>query len=348
MHYCDICKYYTEKASFLKKHLKSKKHILKTESNKNIEITENIEISNVIEPIKSIEPIEQTKIIENIFKCFFCDNQYVYKSGLSRHEKICNKKPIDIVILKENKQKDKEIKKLKKELISKLKKELKKELKKDMEEKDLKIKEKDLKIKELEKNNLQLIKNNNSNNNIINNIIINNNQNIINISKLDNLNLNFGNVIDITTFIDNFKDDKFGLTKNETQSLLDNYKKFGITCFAEKLFIYLKESAIKQYKEILEKDIDENDVVLPFLLSDKCVREHFEKNINGRWGRIIIYDNINKILDFIKILIHTNHSQSLLLDTVKRKKIMDLLLKKSGYSNLIDISIPELYKAITD
>ena len=38
---------------------------------------------------------------ENIFKCFFCDNQYVYKSGLSRHEKICNKKPIDIIILKE-------------------------------------------------------------------------------------------------------------------------------------------------------------------------------------------------------------------------------------------------------
>ena len=80
------------------------------------------------------------------------------------------------------------------------------------------MEEKDLKIKKLEKNN--------------------NNQNIINISKIDNLNLNFGNVIDITTFINNFKDDKFGLTKNQTQSLLDNYKKFGITCFAEKLFIY--------------------------------------------------------------------------------------------------------------
>ena len=328
MHICDICNYLTENSNSFKKHLKSKKHILKTEANKNIEITENIEISNVI------EPIEQTEIIENILYCSFCNKKYVHNSSLSRHEKICNKKPIDIVILKENKQKDKEIKKLKKELISKLKKDMK---------------EKDLKIKELEKNNLQLINSNNNNQNIINNIVINNNnQNIINISKLDNLNLNFGNVIDITTFIDNFKDDKFGLTTNQTQSLLDNYKEFGITCFAEKLFLYLKQSAVKQYKQILGKDIDENDIVLPFLLSDRCIRDHFEKNINGKWGRIIIYDNINKILDFIKILIHTNHSHSLLLDTVKRKKIMDLLLKKSGYSNLIDISIPELYKAITD
>ena len=329
MHHCNICNYLTERASFLKTHLKSKKHILKSmnsEIDKSNEVIEIIETNEVIEEIKKED--------EDILYCSFCNKKYVHNSSLSRHEKICKKKPIDIVILKENKQKDKEIKKLKKELISKLKKDMK---------------EKDLKIKELEKNNLQLINSNNNNQNIINNIVINNNnQNIINISKLDNLNLNFGNVIDITTFIDNFKDNKFGLTTNQTQSLLDNYKEFGITCFAEKLFIYLKQSAVKQYKEILGKDINENDIVLPFLLSDRCIRDHFEKNINGKWGRIIIYDNINKILDFIKIIIHTNHSHNLLLDTVKRKKIMDLLLKKSGYSNLIDISIPELYKAITD
>ena len=335
MHYCDICKYYTEKASFLKKHLKSKKHI---ENNK---IIKPIILNEIIPNVKPIENLEIKKNIKNIFNCSFCDNHYVYKSGLSRHEKKCNKKPIDIVILKENKQKDKEIKKLEKELINKLK--------KDMKEKDLKIKEKDLKIKELEKNNLQLINSNNNNNgNIINNIVINNNQNIINISKLDNLNLNFNNVIDITTFIDNFKEDKFGLNKKQTKTLLNNYGNSDIESLAESLFLYLKQSAVKQYKEIQGKDIKETDIILPFLLSDKCVREHFEKNINGLWVRIIIYDNLKKILDFIENLIYINHCKSLSLDTVKRKKIMNLLLKKSGYSNLIDISIPELYKAITD
>jgi hypothetical protein len=149
----------------------------------------------------------------------------------------------------------------------------------------------------------------------------------------------------MTTFIENFKG-KFGLTEKQTETLLEHYKKLTIISFSKSLFYYLKKSAIKQYKEILGKDIDESDIVLPFLLSDRCMRDHFEKNINGQWYRVIIYDNIYKILDFVENLIYINHSKSLLLNADKKKKIINLLLKKSIYPHSIDISIPELYKAI--
>ena len=150
-----------------------------------------------------------------------------------------------------------------------------------------------------------------------------------------------------TTFIENFKG-KFGLTEKQTETLLEHYKTLTIISFSKALFYYLKQSAIKQYKQILDKDIDENDIVLPFLLSDRCIRDHFEKNNEGKWDRIILYANIQKILDYIEEIIYKHQGENLVEFKNKRKKIIELLLKHSGYSNLTKISIPELYKSITD
>jgi len=322
MHHCNICNYLTDRASFLKTHLKSKKHILKS---MNIEISEIDKINEVIEVIENSEINETNEEIkkedEDILYCSFCNKKYIHNSSLSRHIKNCNKKPIDIIISKEIKEKDKEIKKIKKELTDKLK-----------------IEKLKNKIKELEKN---------KNGNIINNITNIQNNNIIHISRLDNLNLNFGNVINMTTFIENFKG-KFGLNEIETKKLLDHYETMSIEIFTKSLFYYLKQSAIKQYKEILGKDINEDDIVLPFLLSDKSIRDHFEKNNEGKWDRIILYANIQKILDYIVEIAYEHHEFNLNLFKPQRKKIIELLLKRSGYSNLTKISIPELYKTITD
>ena len=316
MHHCNICNYLTENLYSFKKHLKSNKHILKMDNDNDIEITKTDEISKTDEVIKE----------EDILYCSFCNKKYVHNSSLSRHIKNCKKKPIDIIISKEIKEKDKEIKKIKKDLTDKLK-----------------IEKLKNKIKELEKSKKSNIINNITN--IHNNNIQNNN--VIHISKLDNLNLNFGNVINMTTFIENFKG-KFGLTEKQTETLLEHYKTLTIISFSKALFYYLKQSGVKQYKEILGKDIDENDIVLPFLLSDRCIRDHFEKNNEGKWDRIILYANIQKILDYIEEIIYKHQGENLVEFKNKRKKIIELLLKHSGYSNLTKISIPELYKSITD
>ena len=146
MHHCNICNYLTERASFLKTHLKSKKHILKS---MNSEISSEIS-SEIIETNEVIEEIKKED--KNILYCSFCNKKYVHNSSLSRHIKNCKKKPIDIIISKEIKEKDKEIKKIKKELTDKLK-----------------IEKLKNKIKELEKN---------KNGNIINNITNIQNNNI--------------------------------------------------------------------------------------------------------------------------------------------------------------------------
>jgi hypothetical protein len=39
-----------------------------------------------------------------------------------------------------------------------------------------------------------------------------------------------------------------------------------------------------------------NDIILPFLLSDKSLREHFEKSINGKWDKTTMVENIKKII----------------------------------------------------
>ena len=182
--------------------------------------------------------------------------RYVYNTGLSRHKKTCDKKIINDDILNE------------------IKKEVKKEIEKEYKNK--------LKITKNNKN-LQLTNNGNGN------IIINNqnivNQNIVNISTINNLNLNFGNVIDIETFIKNYKNHKYSLTKKQCNTILENYKTSGLTSYISSLDYYLKDSAIRQYKDTLGINIPIGDIILPFVLDDKYLREHLEKFIDGNWKK---------------------------------------------------------------
>ena len=180
--------------------------------------------------------------------------------------------------------------------------------------------------------------NNNCNNNT--NTIINNN---IKISKIQFLNLNFSNVIDINTFIDNYKDN-FGLTNNQSKTLLESYQNGGVNSCINSLVYYLKKSAIKQYKELKGADLEMDNVILPFVLSDKCLRDHFEKSINGDWDKTTMMDNIKKILTITNDQVFKHHNEHMLFNASQKKKIINGILKASAYSLLSQITIPEFYK----
>jgi hypothetical protein len=271
--------------------------------------------------------------------CSDCDKDYKHQSSFSRHKKICNgnKKPNNTREINTNSNiSNLELKLIKKDYEHKLEIE-KLKYKNQLEKKEL---EKQLEIKEIENKNLQLI-NDSKNKKITNkiNVEINN----INICKLKYLNSNFSNVIDINTFIENYKT-KFGLTNEQSLTLLENSQEGGINSCISSLVYYLKDSAIKQYKEIKGQEIARNDVVLPFLLSDKSLRDHFEKSINGKWDKTTMNDNIKKIVTITNDHVFKHHKQFINISGHQNKRLMNGILKASCYSLLSNITDPELYK----
>ena len=189
----------------------------------------------------------------------------------------------------------------------------------------------------MENKHLQLQQINNTNN------TMNNYINNVRISKVQYLNVNFGNVIDISTFIDNYKN-KYGLTNEQALTLLENYQNDGINSCISSLVHYLKKSAIQQYKDLQGKEISMNDIILPFLLSDKSLREHFEKSINGKWDKTTMVENIKKIITITNDMIYKHHNKYINLNGTQKKRLINGVLKASGYACLSQISVPNLYK----
>ena len=312
MYLCELCNYLTTSKHSLQIHYKSKKHLTnKTD-------TPFLDFDNFI--------------------CMECNKEFKFQTGLVNHRKLFHdnienddifndidiqlKHKLEMDKIKTEHQLKLEIEKLK--FTNKLK-------KKDYQKK--------LEIKKIENKHLQL-QINEKNTNQVNNIQINNN---VNISKVQYLNLNFGDVIDINTFIENYKN-QYGLSNKQTETLLENYRNGGINSCITTLVYYLKESAIQQYKELKGKEISMPDIILPFILSDKYLREHFEKNVSGDWDKTSMLDNIKKIVGITDDHVYKHHNTYMYLSNSQKKKLVNGVLRESGYSRLNTLSSPDIYK----
>ncbi len=276
-------------------------------------IKQNLQIHN-----KSKKHIKMTENIEDIIICEYCNRSYKYKNNYYRHKKNCK-----LIV-------NNEIEKVHIDY------------KMQIQIAELKA---ELALKELEKKNLQLQINGNIHN-VVNTTVIHNNINNINnikISKIQFLNTNFKNVIDINTFMNNYQNE-YGLSKEQTSILLENYKSADINSCINSIVFYLKTSAIKQYKYLYNIDIKMSDIILPFILTDSALRSHFEKTTNGNWDRTTMIDNIKHIVNITNEHIFKHHKEYMAFNGLEKKRLINGILKESGFEGLTSISIPEFYK----
>ena len=318
MYVCKICDYYTSTNYLIKKHYKTQKHLNNANS-------------------------------VGLYVCSNCNKEYKYETGLLKHYKEC-------VLLEQNNTnehnnehnndhiKEKyELIKLENEKIKLENEKIKLEKEHIKETYELK-----LKVKDLENENFQLKLGGKSNIEINSNS--HNTTNNVKLSKIENLNINFHNVIDIETFINNYENE-YGLTNKQTETLLYNQENGGIHSCIASLVHYIKDSMLQQYKE-KGMDINQKDVIFPFLLSDKCLRDHFEKNINGNWDKTTSIENITKIINITERQIFKHHNKYMQLSNAEKKKLVNGILKSSSYAQLSNISDSTLYnkkyKALTN
>ena len=272
--------------------------------------------------IKMLEHFINNTHTSEFLKCSNCNKEYKHHSSFYRHKKGCIKNIENLQL---------EI--VKKDYTHKI----------ELYEKKLEIEKLNhkLEVKELENKFLQtqIYTKIQTVNNTVNNTV--------NITQIETLNVNFNDVLDMNTFIDNLKKD-YGLTAQQTETILNNLKMGGINACISSLFYFLKVSAALQYKDIQHKMIELTDIILPFLLSDKYLREHFEKNVNGGWDKKTSVENIKKILNIIDQQIFQHHKEYMILNNAQNKKLINGILKSSEFSNILNISQPELYKKIEE
>jgi hypothetical protein len=214
---------------------------------------------------KHLQNIQEIK--QNSLYCFFCNKEYNHISSFQRHKKtICREfiykqnndinlsEPTDCINNEET------ISQLTNKVI-------------DLENTLSKMKLQQEIINNSHNTNSHNTTNNTNSHNTTN----------INISKVEFINLNFSEVIDIESFIDNLENNpEFDLTSEETGNILFNQQNGGLLSAVASIVYYIKDNLIKQYQK-KGKHISRKDIITPFILYDKGLREHFEKNINGKW-----------------------------------------------------------------
>lgn len=153
-------------------------------------------------------------------------------------------------------------------------------------------------------------------------------------SKRTELNNYFSDMIDMDTFIENFKD-KYALTFEESRTLLEYYKECGVKSYGMGLFSFLKKKCCKQIEDLTGNTPE--TVIMPFVLSDGSLRTHLEKTVEG-WINTNSIDKIKRIVIISNDQIYKHHNEYIPLTSHERHYVANSLLKKSDYLP-IEVSI---------
>jgi hypothetical protein len=152
---------------------------------------------------------------------------------------------------------------------------------------------------------------------------------------LDFLNTNFCNVLNIDDFIENYKN-KYCLTKEETQILLENSSMGGLDNCITTLAYYLQRIAHKMYTDQKQSNLTVKEAIMPILLVDGSARSHYEKN-ETKWIRKPSMDKLKAIYNITNDQIFKHHNKHLLYNGYQRKKIQNGILKMCDYARLNDL-----------
>jgi hypothetical protein len=313
---CDICSFLGNKKNDLDRHYKTKKHFNNTLQ---------------YEKYDNIEHVNESDIKKDqVYQCEYCNKEIKHKSSFSRHKKKCFQKITNEqkLLLELNSVKN-ELSMLKKD--------------NEIEKLKFKVKVKDLKIKTLEHPTNQTI-------NITNNIDNSNNKNAttnVKISKLEMLNNNFCQVIDMKTFTENFATPKYGLSEKDAENLLEicNNNNSSVDAIINSVLYYVNNSMKKQYENEYNIILPKDKIVLPFISSDLSLRYHFEKN-DKEWCKTTSKSNINKIVTLTEKQVFDHKKESIGLNSYKKRRIVNGVLKESLLDNIDDTN--NFYKSKDD
>jgi hypothetical protein len=170
---------------------------------------------------------------------------------------------------------------------------------------------------------------------------VTNNTNNVNIqinnykTKKDKLNHYLKNMIDLDTFTDNYKNnEKYHLTKDETQTLLENFENLGVSSYGDGLLTYIKKKYCLQLADLLGDKKKYHEVILPFICSDINLRNHYELSQNG-WLLNKNNDKIKNIVTISDQQIFNHHNRFICYSSKKGKNtVINIFLKKSDYSQI--------------
>lgn len=164
-------------------------------------------------------------------------------------------------------------------------------------------------------------------------------------NKCENLNRHCSDVLDMDTFIENYKT-KYPLSYHQTKILLENYQMSGIRSYVPGFFSYLQNNYLDQVRELNDRDTStehqryqhnpQPDVILPFVSSDASLRSHFEKSKDG-WKRANNLDKIKKLIIISNDQIYKHHNELIPMTPYESQMIANAILRKSTYNTAQDI-----------
>ena len=297
LHTCDICNFSSLYTTNYRSHCLSRKHLrnietMENDKNKKKEnqLKDNAEITqDNAEITQDNAEITQQNLGFDKLICDFCGKKYTRIDIKTRHLKTCKIKKKYDEAENQNKIKDKD-------------------------------KELNDKIKKLEEENEKL-KNKSTINSTTNNIQINTNNYIKNDKVLNFLNSNYGEAIEMDSFINKIKNDTF-LSPEMMDCFVACYNNGGTDSFGSTLVKYLNQIC-KQF----------NINIFPLCCCDSNLRSHKEKNSVG-WETVIDTKKIEEIIHNIVNDIFMEKGQMIYLDSRDRKKICNIVKKSYGLSNL--------------
>ena len=307
-------------------------------------------IKNIIngdyEMINEMKLIKKKNINSNKkFKCNYCSYEFTRKDNLNVHIKnSCKvKKELD-----EEKRKDEQKKEEKDLKVNKLLEEITK-MREDQKKKEEEQKEREKKmleeqterekkmLEEIEK--LKLEKSNSTTNNTTTNNTTNNNTTNINngtvINQLNNLNINFSNVIPMETFLYNMEH-KYLIPEQDIEAILYANDNLKIDDVADRIVKTLIANCKRQVKDMGLIDDKKVLPIMPVLCTDSNLRSHKERLKDG-WDTLYDDKYLDKMLSIINNRMCDLKRRVIFISKKNKNKVFSRIKKNISMGELINL-----------